>query len=102
MCIRDRSRAKGVNAGPTLPPAATNPQTSAPSTANPDDTENQVADLQEKYSGDIALELVRWIPSLLLVPYITYFFLLDGPRFNRFLVQAIPNAFFEKTLYRCV
>ena len=27
------------------------------------------------------------------------FFLLDGPRFKRFLVQAIPNAFFEKTLY---
>ena len=22
-----------------------------------------------------------------------------GPRFKRFLVQAIPNAFFEKTLY---
>ena len=33
------------------------------------------------------------------MPYITYFFLLDGPRFKRFLVQAIPNAFFEKTLY---
>jgi hypothetical protein len=61
--------------------------------------ENSVADLQEKYSGDIALELLHWIPSLLLVPYITYFFLLDGPRFKRFLVQAIPNAFFEKTLY---
>ena len=43
--------------------------------------------------------LLHWIPSLLLVPYITYFFLLDGPRFKRFLVQAIPNAFFEKTLY---
>jgi predicted PurR-regulated permease PerM len=61
--------------------------------------ENQVADWQAKYSGDIAMELAHWIPSLLLVPYITYFFLLDGPRFKRFLVQAIPNAFFEKTLY---
>lgn len=58
-----------------------------------------VANLQSKYSGDIALELLHWIPSLLLVPYITYFFLLDGPRFKRFLVQAIPNAFFEKTLF---
>jgi predicted PurR-regulated permease PerM len=64
-----------------------------------EDMENQVEDLQAKYSGDIALELAHWIPSLLLVPYITYFFLLDGPRFKRFLVQAIPNAFFEKTLY---
>ena len=52
-----------------------------------------------RYSADIALELLHWIPSLLLVPYLTYFFLLDGPRFKRFLVQAIPNAFFEKTLY---
>jgi len=64
-----------------------------------DEMENQVADWQAKYSGDIAMELAHWIPSLLLVPYITYFFLLDGPRFKRFLVQAIPNAFFEKTLY---
>jgi len=67
--------------------------------ATSDDLENQVAKWQAEYSGDIALELAHWIPSLLLVPYITYFFLLDGPRFKRFLVQAIPNAFFEKTLY---
>ncbi|MCE0522877.1 MAG: AI-2E family transporter [Methylacidiphilales bacterium] len=64
-----------------------------------DDMQNEVADWQAKHSGDVAMELVHWIPSLLLVPYITYFFLLDGPRFKRFLVQAIPNAFFEKTLY---
>jgi predicted PurR-regulated permease PerM len=50
-------------------------------------------------SSAIAFELLRWVPSLLLIPYITYFFLLDGPRFKRFLVQAIPNAFFEKTLF---
>src|SRR5271170_7917169 len=58
-----------------------------------------VAKFQAEYSGGIALELLRWIPSLLLVPYITYFMLLDGPRFKRFLVQAIPNAYFEKTLF---
>jgi predicted PurR-regulated permease PerM len=71
------------------------PQAVAPT----DDVESKVANFQAKYSGDIALELLHWIPSLLLVPYITYFFLLEGPRFKRFLVQAIPNAFFEKTLY---
>ena len=60
---------------------------------------DKVAALSDKYSGDIVLELLHWIPSLLLVPYLTYFFLLDGPRFKRFLVRAIPNAFFEKTLY---
>jgi predicted PurR-regulated permease PerM len=45
------------------------------------------------------MEAARWVPSLILVPFITYFLLLDGPRFKRFIVQAIPNAFFEKTLY---
>jgi predicted PurR-regulated permease PerM len=64
-----------------------------------EDLENDVAAWQAKYSGDVALELLHWIPSLMLVPYVTYFFLLDGPRFKIFLVRAIPNAFFEKTLY---
>jgi len=70
-----------------------------PPVAPTDEVENEVADWQAENSGDIAKELLHWIPSVLLVPYITYFFLLDGPRFKRFLVQAIPNAFFEKTLY---
>jgi predicted PurR-regulated permease PerM len=64
-----------------------------------DALDNQVARWTSEYSGSVALELLRWIPSLLLVPYLTYFFLLDGPRFKRFLMRAIPNAFFEKTLY---
>ena len=64
-----------------------------------DALKDKVVTLTANYSGGIALELLHWIPSLLLVPYITYFFLLDGPRFKRFLVRAIPNAFFEKTLY---
>jgi len=74
-------------------------ETSTAPIASNDNMENDVANLPAKYSGDIALELAHWIPSLLLVPYMTYFFLLDGPRFKRFLVQAIPNAFFEKALY---
>ncbi len=73
-------------------PAATSP-------VNANAVEGRVEDLQEKYSGDIALEVARWLPSLLLVPFLIYFFLLDGPRFKRFVVQAIPNAFFEKTLF---
>jgi predicted PurR-regulated permease PerM len=76
---------------------APSPEATTPSAS--DEMENNVADLQAKYSAPIAMEALRWIPSLLLVPCITYFFLLDGPRFKRFLVQAIPNAFFEKTLY---
>ncbi len=60
---------------------------------------DKVADLTSQYSGDIALEVLHWVPSLLLIPYLTYFFLLDGSRFKRFIIRAIPNAFFEKTLY---
>jgi predicted PurR-regulated permease PerM len=69
-----------------------------PPTAN-DTLKNKIVVWSDRYSGGIVLELLHWIPSLLLVPYLTYFFLLDGPRFKRFLLQAIPNAFFEKTLY---
>ena len=71
------------------------PAAGAPS----DEVLSELANLPAKYSGDIAIQVLHWIPSLLLVPYITYFLLLDGPRFKRFIVQAIPNAFFEKTLY---
>jgi predicted PurR-regulated permease PerM len=96
---------------PTLPPDKVGPPDVQPAkAATPADEakesadaanalNDKVASLTDKYSGDIAMEVLRWVPSLLLVPYITYFFLLDGPRFKRFLVQAIPNAFFEKTLY---
>jgi predicted PurR-regulated permease PerM len=76
-------------------PAPTPPPPAAPA----EDVENEVANWQAENSGDIAKEFLHWIPSVLLVPYITYFFLLEGPRFKRFLVRAIPNAFFEKTLY---
>jgi predicted PurR-regulated permease PerM len=58
-----------------------------------------ISDMIDRSSGDMLLELAHWIPSLLLVPVLAYFFLLDGPRFKRFLVQAIPNAYFEKGLY---
>jgi predicted PurR-regulated permease PerM len=39
--------------------------------------DEKVAAFSDKYSGDIAMDVLRWIPSLLLVPYITYFFLRD-------------------------
>jgi predicted PurR-regulated permease PerM len=83
----------GVVSGTTAVPAE-----AAPLAAD-DTLKNDLAAWTQRYSGGVAMELLRWVPSLLLVPYLTYFFLLDGPRFKRFLVQAIPNAFFEKTLY---
>jgi predicted PurR-regulated permease PerM len=98
----DAEKAKGVapappEAKPT--PAAAAADDAKENAAATEALDEKVAAFTESHSGDVALELARWIPSLLLVPYITYFFLLDGPRFKRFLVRAIPNAFFEKTLY---
>jgi predicted PurR-regulated permease PerM len=75
------------------------PATTTTPESEPDAFRQNVLAFVDRWSGDAALELLHWIPSLLLVPVITYFFLLDGPRFKRFLVQAIPNAYFEKGLY---
>ena len=42
--------------------------------------------------------MVHWLPSLLLVPYLTYFFLRDGNQLKKRLIRSVPNAYFEKTL----
>lgn len=47
----------------------------------------------------VAMGIAAWTPSLLLAPFLAFFFLKDGRRFKRFLAKAVPNAFFEKTLY---
>jgi len=53
----------------------------------------------ERYVEPIALGIAAWTPSLLLTPFLSFFFLKDGHHFKTFLVRAVPNAFFEKTLY---
>ena len=70
-----------------------------PMVSDTDAFRQSISNTIEQSSGNLVLELAHWIPSMLLVPVLTYFFLLDGPRFKRFLVQAIPNAYFEKGLY---
>lgn len=40
-----------------------------------------------------------WLPSLLLAPFLAFFFLRDGRRFKKFVIRAVPNAFLERTLY---
>ena len=40
-----------------------------------------------------------WLPALLLAPFLAFFFLRDGRRFLKFLGEAVPNAYFERTLY---
>ncbi len=52
----------------------------------------------EKHLGTITFGLLKWLPSLFLVPYLTYFLLKDSTRLKRFLIRSIPNAFFEKSL----
>ena len=52
----------------------------------------------ERYLGKLTLELLKWLPSLFLVPYLTYFLLKDATRLKKFMIRSIPNAFFEKSL----
>ncbi|SDU28374.1 Predicted PurR-regulated permease PerM [Verrucomicrobium sp. GAS474] len=42
--------------------------------------------------------LAVWIFPLLLVPYMTFFFLRDGSSFKKLLMRGVPNAFFERVM----
>ncbi|MBQ5950282.1 AI-2E family transporter [Massilia sp. ST3] len=53
----------------------------------------------QEHLGEILVGVATWIPSLLLAPFLTFFFLRDGLRFKRFLARAVPNAYFERSLY---
>ncbi len=55
--------------------------------------------LASKYLADVALAVATWVPSLMLAPFLAFFFLRDGWRFKRFLGRSVPNAYFERTLY---
>ena len=44
------------------------------------------------------MAIAGWLPSLLLAPFLAFFFLRDGGRVERMIAAAVPNAFFEKTL----
>lgn len=54
--------------------------------------------LQEHLTAAL-LGAAAWLPSLLLAPFLAFFFLRDGRRFLKFLVDAVPNAYFERTVY---
>ena len=51
-----------------------------------------------QYLEPLMVGLMTWAPSLLLTPFVSFFFLRDGGQFQRMLGRAVPNAFFEKTL----
>lgn len=52
----------------------------------------------ERYLGKLTLQVLKWLPSLFLVPYLTYFMLIDSTRLKKFLIRSVPNAFFEQSL----
>ena len=53
----------------------------------------------QQHLAGILVATAGWLPSLLLAPFLTYFFLRDGTKFKKFLARAVPNAFFETTLF---
>lgn len=52
----------------------------------------------EKNLLPIALLALKWLPSVLLVPYLAYFMLVDTVRLKKYLMRSVPNAFFERAL----
>jgi predicted PurR-regulated permease PerM len=55
-------------------------------------------DFAQQHLAAILVAAAGWLPSLLLAPFLTFFFLRDGLRFKRFVARAVPNAYFERTL----
>ena len=53
----------------------------------------------QKHLPELAVAVGAWAPSLLLAPFMAFFMLRDDWRFKKFLGRAVPNAFFERTLY---
>jgi predicted PurR-regulated permease PerM len=53
----------------------------------------------QRHLAAILVALAEWLPSLLLAPFLAFFLLRDGLRFKKFLARAVPNAYFERTLY---
>jgi len=53
----------------------------------------------QQHIADFIVSVVSWLPSVILAPFLAFFFLRDGRRFKKFLSHAVPNAFFERTLY---
>ena len=68
-----------------------------------DEVSRHVSEFTTNFARDhlanAALTLAAWAPSLLLAPFLAFFMLRDGWRFKRFISRAVPNAFFERTLY---
>lgn len=83
----------------------TNVQKSIPGLADidaADYVQNEVSELVSKFTIHFVPfvfdKILNWVPSLLLTPYIAFFFLRDGFALKKLMLRGVPNAFFERTL----
>ncbi len=53
----------------------------------------------QQYVANILVSMAGFLPAVFLTPFLTFFFLRDGHKFKQFLAHAVPNAFFEETLF---
>ena len=64
--------------------------------------ELNIQQFTERFAGKnllpLALQFLKWLPSLLLIPYFIYFMLNDSARLKKYVIKSVPNAFFEKAL----
>jgi predicted PurR-regulated permease PerM len=47
----------------------------------------------------VLLGAAAWLPSLLLAPFLAFFFLRDGRLFLKLICESVPNAYFERTIF---
>jgi predicted PurR-regulated permease PerM len=53
----------------------------------------------QDHLAEVILSIAVSLPALLLAPFLAFFFLRDGRRFLKFCCDAVPNAYYERTLY---
>lgn len=56
-----------------------------------------VASLGQIVEPSVA-SMSRWLPAIVLVPFLTFFLLKDGRELKTLLARPVPNAFFESSL----
>jgi predicted PurR-regulated permease PerM len=71
---------------------------SALMSSTPTNLDAALGQFVDKYMAKLLLQMLHWLPALLLVPYLTYFILQDGNRLKKQVIRSVPNAFFEKTM----
>jgi predicted PurR-regulated permease PerM len=52
----------------------------------------------QKHLVNMAVVGLKSLPSMVLVPYMTFFLLTDSTALKKYVIRSVPNAFFEKAL----